>query len=466
MKRSLQRGVRAVLLCLLFVAVAASAGACGKKAHKHTYAETWESDGQYHWHAATCEHTDKVSGKAAHDGDPCSVCGYTAHTHTYAETWESDGQYHWHAATCGHTNEISGKAEHSGNPCSVCGYVKPTAGVTYALSGDGESAAATGIGTATDATVYIASEYKGKPVTEIAANAFRNYEVTENGTTSSSMPSSVTCFVLPDSVTEIGDTAFFNSRCVTKVVFGKNVRRIGDSAFSKSGLSGELLLPEKLEEIGKSAFASLAFSSVHFPASLHSVGAGAFTNVQSITSEPNGELYAAGNCLIERATKTLVCGSDASVIPDDGSVEHIGESAFLYREKLTSIALPASLKTVGKTAFYKCTSLCDVILPEGVTSLGEQSFYGCAKLHTIVVPASLASVGKEAFLNAVLECVYYAGETQAQWNTIKFATGGGLTFGDGSDVLKDATRYYYSETAPTGLNPKWHWVDGVPTLWE
>ena len=63
-------------------------------AHEHEFSDSWSKDGTYHWHAATCEHTTEVSGKAAHsfgeyvsnndatteaDGTKtreCSVCDY------------------------------------------------------------------------------------------------------------------------------------------------------------------------------------------------------------------------------------------------------------------------------------------------------------------------------------------------------------------------------------------------------
>lgn len=63
--------------------------------HEHTFASEWSKDNENHWHAATCEHTEEVSGKAAHifnDGEitteptyaedgvktfTCTVCGYT-----------------------------------------------------------------------------------------------------------------------------------------------------------------------------------------------------------------------------------------------------------------------------------------------------------------------------------------------------------------------------------------------------
>ncbi len=52
--------------------------------------------------------------------------GGAQHTHTFAEGWTSDGENHWHAATCDHKEEVSGKEAHSftNGECSVCGYYK------------------------------------------------------------------------------------------------------------------------------------------------------------------------------------------------------------------------------------------------------------------------------------------------------------------------------------------------------
>ena len=98
------------------------------ESHIHTYSEAWTSDANGHWHAATCEHTTEVSGKAEHTfGDwkvtqepteeaegsrekSCTVCEYTvpevieklAHTHKFATDWTKDETHHWYASTCGH----------------------------------------------------------------------------------------------------------------------------------------------------------------------------------------------------------------------------------------------------------------------------------------------------------------------------------------------------------------------------
>ena len=53
--------------------------------HEHQFASEWTSDGDYHWHVATCEHDTEVSEKAEHimDGVNCSICGY--HKHIYEQ---------------------------------------------------------------------------------------------------------------------------------------------------------------------------------------------------------------------------------------------------------------------------------------------------------------------------------------------------------------------------------------------
>lgn len=153
-----------LLTSLMALTMMVSMTSCG---HEHTYDSVWTNDETYHWHAATCNHSDEVSDKAEHSWDDgvvqkspteqdfgeklltCSVCQATKvvqidkleHVHTFAtDAWTKDGTYHWHAATCTHVDEVSDKAEHdydagvelSSNDgiktmkytCETCGYEK------------------------------------------------------------------------------------------------------------------------------------------------------------------------------------------------------------------------------------------------------------------------------------------------------------------------------------------------------
>ncbi len=52
-------------------------------------------------------------------------------SHTFASEWTSDGTYHWHAATCEHTDLVWYKREHTFSPsdhkCHTCKIVDPNA---------------------------------------------------------------------------------------------------------------------------------------------------------------------------------------------------------------------------------------------------------------------------------------------------------------------------------------------------
>ncbi|MBQ9354413.1 MAG: InlB B-repeat-containing protein [Clostridia bacterium] len=57
-------------------------------------------------------------------GDGGSEQGAGAkHIHTYSDKWSYDDEFHWHVATCEHTNEVSGKERHKfiNGLCEVCG---------------------------------------------------------------------------------------------------------------------------------------------------------------------------------------------------------------------------------------------------------------------------------------------------------------------------------------------------------
>lgn len=88
------------------------------------------------------------------------------------------------------------------------------------------------------------------------------------------------------------------------------------------------------------------------------------------------------------------------IIPDkhDGkAVTSIGESAFSYCSKLTSVTIPDSVKLIGNSAFYSCSGLCSVPIPGNVTEIGGSAFEDCISLSSVTIPGSATSVGNYAF---------------------------------------------------------------------
>jgi hypothetical protein len=79
----------------------------------------------------------------------------------------------------------------------------------------------------------------------------------------------------------------------------------------------------------------------------------------------------------------------------------------------------------------------------------------------VVIPDSVTCIYPYAFAScSSLTEVYYNG-TAAEWNRISINNDYGY-----NAPLKNATRYYYSETEPTTEGNFWHWVDGEVKIWE
>ncbi len=126
-------------LTILLSAVAAAGvlgalAACSEE-HTHTYADGWTHDENYHWHAATCEHTDEVSGKEAHtfESGVCTVCSYDNGEGSVQQTAEMKSASIIVTGTEGGANVSGVVAEFNG---TVSGFDKDTftvrMGTTYA----------------------------------------------------------------------------------------------------------------------------------------------------------------------------------------------------------------------------------------------------------------------------------------------------------------------------------------------
>lgn len=105
--------------------------------HEHTFKSEFTYDETNHWHEASCEHTNLISGLEAHnfvDDNICDDCGYVKpteeqpHEHTFSSKWSNDETNHWHASTCEHnelTSDLEAHIYGDDNICDECGYEKP-----------------------------------------------------------------------------------------------------------------------------------------------------------------------------------------------------------------------------------------------------------------------------------------------------------------------------------------------------
>lgn len=207
--------------------------------------------------------------------------------------------------------------------------------------------------------------------------------------------------VVPQGITAIKAGAFACNKNITNVVLPNSVKTIGELAFSECENLVNIDIPDGVQSIEKWAFINCKnLKNLNIPKSTVSIADHAFLGCSSLetinVAEGNPKYRSNGNCLIDTETKSLILGSNKSVIPNDGSITTIANFAFYKLDGLTNIVIPDSVTSIENSAFYGA-GLKIVIIPEGVTTIGDSAFSYCMKLTNLTIPKSVISIGKGAF---------------------------------------------------------------------
>lgn len=221
--------------------------------------------------------------------------------------------------------------------------------------------------------------------------------------------------------------------CPTSVIPDDgSVTNIGDEAFAGLETLTEIDIPATIEYLGNRVFDSCnALKKLHIPASVQCIDDGltvACETLVELTVDKNNSIYhSAGNCIIDTESKSLVAGCGASVIPDDGSVTEIAESAFVGLPLRKAVHIPASVTEIADGAFcglaaletitverrnrrYRSDGNCLIendsdililgcntsVIPQDVREIGNHAFFDCA-IEKIELPRRLRSIGDSAF---------------------------------------------------------------------
>lgn len=217
-------------------------------------------------------------------------------------------------------------------------------GLRYMINEDGTTASFIGWGEFSGNTAYIASVYEGLPVTKIVF-----YELWEQ----------------QERLKEIEAT---NPEYVEQT--------IAPDDFSFPNIK-HVVIPDSVEYVEAGVINQCDYiETLHIGAGVnHILGVIFFNgergqNFKRITVSPENQYYSVkGNCLISIKNKELLCGFADSVIPDDGSVEIIGDLAFYNRPGLISVVVPEGVIEIRSSAFATIDELTSVSLPSTIKKL-------------------------------------------------------------------------------------------------
>ena len=225
---------------------------------------------------------------------------------------------------------------------------------------------------------------------------------------------------------EVGES--FEEGIFTFEVIGLDKVRVIGYAY---GESGDLIIPESVthvDEFGISATyivtsigedlyfmddSDYRITSIHIPASIVEIQAGAlsFVQLESITVDSlNSTFETYGEILYNKSTKSIVryCSGSATTvyeIPD----WIIGLEAHSFRNSINLVEiknLPDSMKAIEEFTFQGCSSLSKInydldkgqnILPDSILYIGNSAFAFCDGLVGISLPVSLVMIDSFAF---------------------------------------------------------------------
>ena len=204
--------------------------------------------------------------------------------------------------------------------------------------------------------------------------------------------------------------------------------------------------------ISNNAFQMYGFApitSVSIPASVTSIGNGAFQNVQnlmSITVDPQNPNYSSVDGLLydKNQTTLIQCpGGKSGSVTIPAGVTNIADSAFQGCAWLTSVNIPSSVTRIGSYAFDQCFRLANLTIPPGLTTIADSAFSDIG-LTSITIPSSVTSIGNNAFKYCDnLTSVNFLGDAPA--------IGSGVF-----DSTASAFKLYYLPGSAGFTSPTWH----------
>ena len=295
------------------------------------HGEETEGKAEHTWNDGTVT-TAATCTEAGEKTYTCTVCNATkqqtipATGHTFAEEWTTTETHHWRAATCEHSDEISGYGEHTyeNGVCTVCEMEYVSAGLEYSLHTDETCYVVTGRGTNLDTELVIPATHEGLPVKRIGDRAFKDTNITN--------------VVLPNSITFIGSFAFSDCSELVSINLPEGLQSIAFAAFQSTALKN-IIIPASLSILEVGAFErcfdleSVRFANGSFISTIETNTFNSDASLQSVIIPAGVNLIqsgAFGNCYALQSVYYVGTQDEWNGIIIDDSNESLTSATIYY----------------------------------------------------------------------------------------------------------------------------------------
>jgi hypothetical protein len=222
---------------------------------------------------------------------------------------------------------------------------------------------------------------------------------------------------IPSTVTGIGKNAFGRCPALASVRFVGDAPVMGKELFTTPPENAQVTIPVELASwsgIGETWYGMTV------------VAAKADGGPYSETVNGVAWKFSVSNGMAEVGSKEFATPSIPSSVAGNVAipsrlgnceVSAIGNWAFRYCDKVTSVSIPEGVISIGESAFEGCSSLQAVTFPSSMIALGNFSFYNCSSLKCVLFKDDVILLGSYAFCGCTsLESITFAGNEPAVGN--------------------------------------------------
>jgi|GEM_PF-4013941 len=178
---------------------------------------------------------------------------------------------------------------------------------------------------------------------------------------------------------------------------GKAVTAVNTNGFKDCLDITEVIIPEGIGLINQNAFDSCTnLETVNIPSTMKSIRDNAFKDTKFLTNAINA---AANNSIVYVQNWAIASkGTLGTSVSVAAGTVGIGCNAFNGNTTVQEVILPSSVKAISASAFASCSALTTVILPAGLEFIGTLAFVHCTSLTELIIPHSVTTIQGYAFM--------------------------------------------------------------------